>query len=53
MNVYVNVILEDRDLTNEQLTPEQRHRTIKNIHSSDTSIEVRFRKDKVCRKTER
>lgn len=28
----------------DRLTPEQRHKTIKNIHSADTSIEVRLRK---------
>ena len=28
----------------DRLTPEQRHRAMKNIHSADTSIEVRLRK---------
>lgn len=28
----------------DRLTPEQRHKAMKNIHSSDTSIEVRLRK---------
>lgn len=28
----------------DRLTPEQQHKAMKNIHSADTSIEVRLRK---------